>query len=261
VTGQPLAGKRIVITRARAQSSALREALEQLGAEVIEVPTIEIRDPGSWAPLDAAIRRLEEFDYLILTSVNGVAKLLERLRACGVDVSALAGLEVGAIGPATAAELERAGVQVDFVPKEYRAEGLIEALEGRDLHGKSFLIPRAKVARDLVPRALTERGAQVEVVEAYETALPSLSAEVLDRLRERIPDLVTFTSSSTATNFARLIQEHRVMTPPQVRAASIGPVTSETARQLGFDVVLEAEESTIPGMVNAIRRTAPSKNP
>jgi uroporphyrinogen III methyltransferase/synthase len=256
VSGLALAGKRIVITRARPQSSALREPLEALGAEVIELPTIEIRNPESWAPLDNAIARLEEFDFLILTSVNGVEKLLGRLQACGRDVSALAGLEVGAIGPATAAELERAGIRVDFVPREYRAEGLVEVLAGRDLHGKAFLIPRAKVARDLVPRALSERGARVEVLEAYQTVLPVLAPDLLDRLRERPPDLVTFTSSSTATNFAQLIKQHGFISPSQIKAASIGPVTSETARQLGFKVVVEAEESTIPGLVGAVRKLA-----
>jgi uroporphyrinogen III methyltransferase / synthase len=225
VTGQPLAGRRIVITRARPQSSALREPLQDLGAEVIEIPTIEIRNPESWAPLDGAIGRLEEFDFLILTSVNGVEKLLHRLQACGRDASAWAGLEIGAIGPATAGELERAGVRVDFVPKEYRAEGLIEALGSRDLRGKAFLIPRARVARDLVPRVLTERGARVEVVEAYQTVLPSLPPELLDRLRAAPPDLVTCTSSSTASNFARLIKEHDLMSPEAVKAASIGPAT------------------------------------
>ena len=254
MTAQPLAGKRIVITRSRPQSSALREPLEQLGAEVIEIPTIEIRNPDSWAPLDGAIARIEEFDFLILTSVNGVEKLLERLKACGCETSALTGLEVGAIGPATAAALERAGVQVDFVAREYRAEGLVEALEGRDLVGKAFLIPRAKIARDLVPRVLAERGAHVEVVEAYHTILPTLPVEVVDRLRDRPPDLVTFTSSSTATNFARLIEEHNLMAQASVKAASIGPVTSETARRLGFDVIVEAARSTIPGLVDAITK-------
>ena len=251
-----LAGMRIVITRARPQTSALREPLEELGAEVIEVSTIEIQKPDSWAQLDDAIARLDEFDFLLLTSVNGVKKLLERLQACGRDMSALAGLEVGAIGPSTASELERAGVRVDFIPKEYRAEGLIEALEGRDLRGKAFLIPRAKVARDLVQRELAKRGARVEVVEAYQTVLPSLAPEVLDRLRTRAPDVVTFTSSSTAINFARLIKEQHLMEPSSVKAASIGPVTSETARQLGFEVVVEAGESTIPGLVAAIRNHA-----
>lgn len=247
-----LAGKRVVITRARPQSAALRQPLEALGAEVIEIPTIEIHDPDSWEPLDRALNRLGEFDFLIVTSVNGVQKLLQRLEVVGRRPSDLARLEVGAIGPATAAELERAGIRVDFVPKSYRAEGLVESLQERDLRGKAFLIPRARVARDLVPRVLAERGARVEVIEAYQTALPVLPAETVQRLGTP-PDLVVFTSSSTASNFALLIDEHRLMTHSAVRAASIGPVTSETARSLGFGLVLEAPESTISGLVRAIR--------
>ena len=251
MNGLVLAGKRVVITRARPQSAALRQPLEALGAEVIEIPTIEIRDPDSWEPLERALGRLSEFDFLIVTSVNGAQRLLQRLEAVGRRPSDLARLEVGAIGPATAAELERAGVRVDFVPKSYRAEGLLESLRERDLRGKAFLIPRARVARDLVPRILAERGARVEVVEAYHTALPVPPAETLQHLGTP-PDLVVFTSSSTASNFAVLVDEHRLMQRSAVRAASIGPVTSETARALGFDLVLEAPESTIPGLVRAI---------
>ncbi len=247
-----LTGRRIAVTRAREQSSALRRPLEELGASVVEIPTIEIRDPDSWEPLDRALTSLDQFDYLILTSVNGVKKLMERLKACGKTAAELANLQVGAIGPATAAELARHGVRVDFVPAAYRAEGLLQALDGCDLYGKAFLIPRAKVARDLVPRVLRESGARVEVVEAYETTLPSLTADEFARLLTPPPELVTFTSSSTAQNFARLLRERQVMSVNGVKAASIGPITSETVRQLGFEVVLEAPESTIPGLVAAI---------
>jgi len=253
VNRRPLAGKRIAITRARAQSGALRDPLEALGAEVIDLPTIQICDPDSWEPLDRALGRLEEFDYLILTSVNGVHKLLHRLKASGRAAADLARLRVGAIGPATAAELARAGVRVDFVPRVYRAEGLLESLEGRDLAGQRFLIPRARVARDLVPRVLAARGAHVEVVEAYYTGLPTLSAGELQRLLTPPPDLVTFTSSSTASNFARLLELHPIFPAGRVKAASIGAITSETARALGFEVVVEATEFTIPGLVAAIR--------
>jgi uroporphyrinogen III methyltransferase/synthase len=142
----PLFGKRIVITRARDQAGELHQALAELGADVIEIPTIEIRDPDSWEPLDGAIRRLEEFNYLLVTSANGVRSFLARLQACERDVRDLKGLAIGAIGPATAAEFAKTGVKVDFVPQEYRAEGLLEALAGIELRGESFLIPRAKVA-------------------------------------------------------------------------------------------------------------------
>ena len=248
----PLSGRRIAVTRAREQSSALRRPLEELGAAVVEIPTIEIRDPDSWEPLDRAVTCLDQFDYLILTSVNGVKKLMERLKACGKSAADLAHLQVGAIGPATAAELARSGVRLDFVPSAYRAEGLLQALDGCDLYGKAFLIPRAKVARDLVPRVLRESGARVEVVDAYQTALPGLTTDEFARLLTPPPELVTFTSSSTAVNFARLLRERQGMSVSAVKAASIGPITSASARQLGFEVVLEAAESTIPGLVEAI---------
>jgi len=249
----PLFGKRIVITRARDQASNLRDALAELGAEVIEIPTIEIRDPISWEPLDDAIRRLDQFDYLLVTSSNGVRNFLARLRASGRDVRSLHGLTIGAIGPATAAEFAQTGVRADFVPKEYRAEGLLQALAGRNLRGKAFLIPRAQVARDLVPRVLTERGARVEVVAAYETVTPEFPASELARLLTPPPDVITFTSSSTASNFAKLFGPRPLKDVLQgVVVASIGPITSATVRKLGLEVIIEAQESTIPALVEAI---------
>ena len=137
----PLFGKRIAITRTREQAGVLREQLTALGAEVIEIPTIEIRDPASWEPLDSAIRRLEEFDYLLVTSANGVRNFLRRLEACGRDVRDLKGLIIGAIGPATAAEFAKSGVKVDLMPREYMAEGLLEALGDRDLQRQSIPDP------------------------------------------------------------------------------------------------------------------------
>ena len=256
----PLFGKRIAITRAREQAGGLREELAALGAEVIEIPTIEIRPPDSWEALDAAIRRLEEFDYLLVTSANGVRSFLARLAASGHDVRALSGLTIGAIGPATAAEFARTGVKVDLLPTEYVAEGLLAALGDRDLRGKAFLIPRARAARDVVPRVLKERGARVEVVEAYQTVMPELSRDDMARLLTPPPDAITFTSSSTATNFAKLVgEDHLARTLEGVVIASIGPVTSATLRRLGLTVTLEARESTMEGLVRAIAeyRTGP----
>ena len=250
---RPLSGKRIAITRTSEQASVLREQLTALGAEVIEVATIEIRDPASWGPLDSAIRRLGEFDYLLVTSANGVRNFLRRLEAAGRDVRDLKDLIVGAIGPATAAEFKKSGVRVDILPREYAAEGLLEALCDRGLRGKAFLIPRAKVARDIVPRVLMEKGARVDVVEAYETIVPQFSPGELQRLLTPPPNVITFTSSSTASNFARLAGD-----PPMsellrgVAIASIGPITSETIRGLGLLVTIEARESTMPGLVRAI---------
>jgi uroporphyrinogen III methyltransferase/synthase len=249
----PLAGKRIAVTRAREQAGTLLEALEELGAETVTIPTIEFREPESWEPLDDAIRRIEDFDYLLVTSANGVRSFMARLKAGGRDARDLKGLIVGAIGPATAEEFARAGIKVDFVPREYRAEGLLEALRGRAVAGKSFLIPRAKVARDLVPKVLGERGARVKVVEAYETVAPRISAGELREMLTPAPHAIAFTSSSTATHFAQMLGD----TPLQeilsgVAIASIGPVTSETLRKLGLRVDIEAKESTIPGLVKAI---------
>ena len=250
----PLLGKRIAITRTREQAGVLREELTALGAEVIEVATIEIRDPASWEPLDSAIRRLEEFDYLLVTSANGVRNFLRRLEACGRDVRDLKGLIIGAIGPATAEEFARTGVKVDVVPRQYVAERLLEALGDRDLHGKAFLIPRAKLARDVVPRVLMEKGGRVEVVEAYETVVPQLPVGELQRLLTPPPDVITFTSSSTAANFARLAGENKVSELLRgVVVASIGPITSETIRKLGLTVTIEAKESTIRGLVSTIK--------
>lgn len=249
----PLFGKRIVVTRARGQADELSEALQELGAEAIEIPTIEIRDPASWQPMDDAIRRLEGFHYLLVTSVNGVRNFLCRLAACGRDVRDLKGLEIGAIGPATAAEFAKTGVKVDFIPKDYRAEGLLEVLGKRDLKGKAFLIPRAKVARDLVPRVLAERGARVEVVEAYETALPEFASGEIDRLLSPPPDVITFTSSSTVKHFAKLLRGRSIGEALKgIAIASIGPITSETIRELGLVITIEAKESTVPGLVRAL---------
>jgi uroporphyrinogen III methyltransferase/synthase len=250
----PLFGKRIVTTRTREQSGVFREALEQLGAEAVEVPAIEIRDPQSWQPMDRGIGRLEEFDYLVFTSANGVRKFLGRLPACGRDVRDLKGLLIGAIGPGTAAELANTGIRVDFVPQEYRAEGLLEYLKDVEVRGKGFLIPRAKVARDILPRALEKLGARVEVVEAYETVQPEFAHGELEQLLTPTPDAITFTSSSTVTNFVKLIEnEHLRNILEQAVIASIGPITSETVRNHGLKVSIEAADSTVPGLVQALQ--------
>jgi uroporphyrinogen III methyltransferase / synthase len=249
----PLFGKRIAITRARDQASILRDSLAELGAEVVEIPTIEIRNPVSWEPLNAAIERLGDFQYLLVTSANGVRNFVSRFKASGRDARDLKGLTIGAIGPATAEEFAKFGITVDFVPKEYRAEGLLASLEGKDLQGKSFLIPRAKVARDLVPKVLQERGARVEVVEAYETVIPMYTAGEFEELMTPRPDAVTFTSSSTASNFAKLFPSKFLAETLNGSAlVSIGPITSDTLRNLGLQVDVEATESTIPGLIKSL---------
>ena len=250
---RPLFGRRVVVTRARAQAGELSAELERLGAEVHEFPTIEIQPPEDFGPLDAAIRELDSFGWIVFTSVNGVEAFLERLGHHGLDLRAVPrAAKVAAIGPATAQKIEEAGLRVDVVPQEYRAEALIGALD--TLSGERILIPRAKVAREILPDKLREAGAEVVVPPAYESVPSSEGKEELSRrlLSDEI-DCVTFTASSTVENFvgafgageaARLLAE--------VHVACIGPITAETARKHDLKVDVEAEEYTISGLVEAV---------
>jgi uroporphyrinogen-III synthase len=260
--GLPLAGLRIVVGRARHQASALSSGLRELGAEVIEIPFIEIRKPRSYQPLDTALKNLQDYDWLILTSVNGADALWKRIRKLRLTKRHFKHLQVAAIGPATKKAIEKRGIKVNVVPEEYVAESVVESLRDQ-VAGKRVLLARARVARDVIPRELRKLGAEVDVVEAYETVIPRSS---LTRLRailknsNRRPDVITFTSSSTVRNFANLTGKNvrrgrpRPRTSPlhDVRFVSIGPVTSSTLRELGLPVDLEAKEYTIPGLINAI---------
>jgi uroporphyrinogen III methyltransferase / synthase len=253
---RPLFGRRIVVTRARAQAGELSERLERLGAEAIEFPTIEIRPPDDFGPLDAAIDDLDSFDWLIFTSANGVEAFVERLGHHGLDVRALPrGAKIAAIGPATAQKIQDLGLRVDVVPQEFRAEALIESVTGASLAGPMrILVPRARVAREILPEKLRETGAEVVVAPAYES-VPSLEGR--DRLAERIGrgevDCVTFTASSTVENFIRAFgAEDAARLLAQTRVACIGPITAETARKHGIRVDAEAREYTIPGLIEAV---------
>lgn len=251
---KPLFGKTIVVTRSRTQASELTDRLVDLGAEVLEFPTIKITDPESWTPLDEAIRNLDVYRWVVFTSVNGVEKFFERLRASGHDSRALAHAKVAAIGPATAARCADLGVVPDYVPEEYRAEGVLEGFCERGVgEGVRVLIPRALEAREVLPDTLRERGAIVDVVTAYRTVLGAGEASVLERLSEGSVDVVTFTSSSTVKNFMKLAEGMDVASSlKDVLVASIGPITSDTARGLGLTVGVEAAEFTIPGLVKAV---------
>lgn len=252
---RPLFGRRIVITRSRDQASVLRRALEELGAQVIELPTIAIRDPGSWSALDRAIRRLDQYDWVLFTSANGVRKFFERLAAAQKDVRSLGSARLCAIGPATANELAGYHLQADVVPSEYQAEGIVRALKKYDLRGKRVLLPRAHVARDVVPKELRRHGALVDVVNAYRTVIPresrKLAREVFDRSR---PDMITFTSSSTVENFAALFGARSLKKIlAGVKIASIGPITSRTLRRFGCRPAIQAKSYTIRALVQAIQ--------
>jgi uroporphyrinogen-III synthase len=254
----------VLVSRAKKQAGALSSALRKLGCQVIAIPFIEIRKPSSYQPLDSALQNLTTYDWLILTSVNGVEALFERMARKRLDASALAHLTIAAIGPATKNAIEEHGLRVTVTPKKYVAESVVAALHRR-VKGKRVLLVRAKVARDVIPRELRKAGACVDVVEAYETVAPKLSAKrlraVLASARE--PHAITFTSSSTVRNFVHLLGLRgaraalRKPAPHRgVSTASIGPVTSATLREFGLPVDIEASEYTIPGLVAAIVREA-----
>jgi uroporphyrinogen III methyltransferase/synthase len=254
---KPLFGRRVVVTRARAQAGELSRELEALGAEVFEFPTIEIKPPEDFGPLDEAIRALDSFDWIVFTSVNGVEAFVERLKHRGLDLRSVPRrTKLAAIGPATAKRVEEAGLRVDVTPEEYRAEALIVALAKDSLRGERVLIPRAKVAREILPEKLRETGAEVVVPPAYEAVPSEEGREPMKELLEKGEvDCVTFTASSTVENFVRSFGEEgaearRLLSKTTV--ACIGPITAKTARDHDIRVDVEAEEYTIGGLVSAV---------
>ena len=256
-----------MVGRARHQASALSSGLRDLGADVLEIPFIEIRKPRSYQGLDIALKNLSQYDWLILTSVNGVEAVWERLRKLRLVGKPMRHLKIAAIGPATRQAIEQHGVKVSVVPREYVAESVVASLR-RKVKGKRVLLARAKVARDVIPRELRKLGARVDVVEAYETVIPESSRRRLRaalKSQKQRPDWITFTSSSTVRNFVALLAESRGRVarvhiskisrePDRVRFASIGPITSSTLRELGLPVDVEAAEYTIPGLIKAMVR-------
>jgi uroporphyrinogen III methyltransferase/synthase len=244
----PLFGQRIVITRAGGQAAELSGPLEELGAEAILLPAIEIRPPSDPAPLDHAIEQLDTYDWLIFTSVNGVRGFIERLDRSRSDLRSLRA-RLCAIGPATRAAVEALHLKVDRMPAEYVAESLVEAFAGDDLKGKRVLLPRAAVARDVVPVELTRRGATVDVVEAYRTVAPEDAAQQCRAVLSHKPHWIVFTSSSTVNNLVSAAWREAFQ---GIRIASIGPITSCTLREHGLFVDAEANPHTMPGLVEAI---------
>jgi uroporphyrinogen III methyltransferase/synthase len=250
---RPLFGQTIVITRTRHQASELREKLAELGANVLEAPTIEIHPPDDWEPIDYAIRSIDEFDWLILTSVNGVTGLRERLDALGLDARHLAGVKIAAIGDATAAALLDIGLRADLVPTQFVAESLAADLIAREsMQHKRVLMLRADIARPALREKLEEAGATVEDLSIYVTKpAASLPAEVVEAITEGKVDWVTFTSSSTARNFIDLLGSHRDALG-KLKLASIGPITTQTLRELSLTRTGEAKTFNIDGLVQAI---------
>jgi uroporphyrinogen-III synthase len=252
VSPLPLAGKRIVVTRARSQASSLVAALTELGAEVIELPTIEIVPLESYETLDDALRSIARYQWLIVTSANTVSVLAERLAALELDSASFCGLRKVAIGSATARAMLEQGMTADIVPKQYVAESLLAEL-GDQMTESRILLARAAVARDAIPDELARRGAVVDVVDAYRTVIPE---GAVDQVREvffdpsRWPDAVTFTSSSTVKNFFALYRTAGLEGIPQaVVSLSIGPITSETLCEFGWKPAAEAQTHDVAGLV------------
>jgi uroporphyrinogen III methyltransferase/synthase len=262
---QPLKGRTIVVTRARAQAQRFVQLLEAAGARVLQAPTIVIEPPASWEPLDSALAALDSFTWLIFTSVNGVAMVDRRLVARGIPWAAVARKRVAAIGPATADALAEHGVRVEAVPAEYRAEGLVERLRAVLGPADRVLLPRAKDTRDILVVELRRLGVAVTEVPAYQTRRVE---DGVVRLREALAsgnvDAVTFTSSSTARNFAEQFSEdERSAWRGKMAVASIGPITAATAAEYGLPTDVMPTEYTIPALARALadyfsraRRTA-----
>lgn len=249
----PLAGRTIVVTRARSQASRLSSELETLGACVIELPTIEIVPPDSFGPLDAALRNLQQYQWLIVTSANTARVLGERFAKLQIGRSTLSGIKLVAIGSATASAVREAGFRVDLVPPKYIAESVVDVLRDK-VAGAHVLLAHAAVARDVIPDELRRLGAVVDTVEAYRTIIPEESAKLVRGvfMDSPVPDAVTFTSSSTVTNFFRLLGEVGICSVPEgIRALSIGPITSATLQEHDWGPAAEADPHDVDGLIQA----------
>jgi uroporphyrinogen III methyltransferase / synthase len=252
---KPLSGRCIVVTRPRDQAAEFIDFLSAAGADVVPCPSIEIVPPPSWDPLDDAIGRIEQFDWVVFTSTNGVAVFFERLRAGGRDVCVLHRARLAAVGPQTARALEARGLLVDVVPEEFRAEGVAEEMRRKGMTGSRVLLPRAAGAREILPAMLRDAGAVVEEVASYDTVQPrTVSGEVRCLLVEGRVDLVTFTSSSTVRNFLSLLGEDAVALLRRTRIGCIGPITADTARSAGLTVDIQPSSYTVAAFSEEIVR-------
>ena len=252
---RPLFGTRILVTRARSQASELSQLLLAYGGEPVECPTIEFLPPNNWESADDAIGHLDIFQWLILTSVNGVQHFMRRLWHHGLDARSLHGMRVCCIGPRTAEELEKFGVQADVVPSKFQAEGVLEFMKTAGVTGQRVLIARAAQAREILPEELRRFGAEVQVVPVYQTVVPQAGIEVIaERLRSQEIEIITFASSSTVRNFVELFGGVRELKKnlQHTIIGCIGPITAETAKELGLQVDVVAGQNTIPALVEAL---------
>lgn len=251
---KPFFGKRIIVTRSRDQSSVFAEMLIDRGATTIEFPTIDVVPPGSWDELDSAFQGIETFSWIIFTSANAVRFFMERLRSLNKDLRILKGVNICTVGPKTSESLESYGLRADLIPAEFKAEGIIEALGSGSLRGLKFLIPRAKVAREILPDRLRELGAEVTVATAYENIKPTNDVvRVRKLLEERKIAAITFTSSSTVHNFVEILgkKEYKALLNG-VAVACIGPITAKTAEEYDIKTNIMPKDYTIPALVNEL---------
>lgn len=253
---QPLLGKKVLVTRTRQQASTLVQLLERKGAGCIECPTIEVRQIDDTTILDSAINQLDSFDWIIFSSTNAVKFFFLRIDQLGKDIRVLGNAKIAVVGTSTAQELKLHHINVDLIPKDFRAEGLLEEFSKIDIKGSKILIPRAVVAREILPHGLKEMGAEVVVAPAYETVPPEVAPQTIELLEEENIDIVTFTSSSTVKNFFKTVPENIIKKIiSHAKIACIGPVTAKTAQNMGLNVDILPKESTIPSLVEAIENS------
>lgn len=254
VENKPLWGKRIIVTRARAQASALVEKISELGGLPIEFPTISIEKEENYVTLLNAFKNISNYDWLIFTSVNAVEIFFEEFRKVNMDIRDLKGIKVCAIGPATRESLEKRGIIVDTMPDEYRAEGIIEELRDKIQPGQWVLLPRARGARSLLPEAIKEWGAHVNEVFIYKAvAEKRVSKEMFEDIITGNVDFITFTSSSTVHNFVNIVGlDNALRINKKTKIACIGPITAKTAKEVGLSIDVVAKDYTIDGLIAAI---------
>ena len=257
----PLAGRRILVTRAAQQAGKLSEALRDLGGIPVEVPVLEIAPPLSFGALDRALQQIGQYEWVIFTSANTVTALDARGKEIGIAPATLSGAKVAVVGNATATAAREAGWNVSLVPDSYVAEGLVAAFKQQDIQGKRVLLARAEVARDVIPDALRAAGALIDVVDAYRNVIPADAPGKLRRALAEGLDAVTFTSSSSVTHLADVARSANVGLPfSGVPAVSIGRVTSATLRAAGWEPAAEADPHDIPGLVDAVAQLLGNRN-
>ena len=251
---RPLFGKKIMTTRAAAQSKKLADILIERGAMVMECPTIEISEPKTWKPLDTAIRNFSAYDWVILTSGNAVRALFQRFDAIGLDAKVIGKCKVCAVGPGTADIIRSFGISPDLVASDHSSEGVVAEFSGKSMYGVRVLYPAAELTREIIPRILREMGATVVSTMAYRTTIPDrLPSEAVSALEKRSVDCLIFTSPSTVKNLALLLGRERFTDMTKgVAIASIGTVTSKACRKLGLIVEIEPSESTLTALADAI---------